>query len=173
VRCPSSCPVSLGSALILARLRLPHPPSSLSQEESWPRQVREGLALLSGDRLLRGLVIGQFLAAISAGATSALLVVLAREQLGRDPAGYGMMLAAIGIGAALGPLILPRLVTSPRRPAFVFGPYLLRALVDLVLAATRTPALALAALQWVYLLGAATLIAAAAAGYHGLQRGRK
>jgi hypothetical protein len=37
-------------------------------------------------------------------------------------------------------------VHHPRRPAFVFGPYLLRATVDLLLATVRVPAVALAAL---------------------------
>jgi len=55
------------------------------------------------------------------------------------------MLAAIGVGAATGPLLLTR-VRNPRRAGLVFGPYLLRAAVDTVLAATRTPEVALAAL---------------------------
>ncbi|XVV06646.1 hypothetical protein ACQPW3_15160 [Actinosynnema sp. CA-248983] len=61
-----------------------------------------------------------------------------RLRLGRRPAGYGIALACIGIGAAAGPLLLTRFVSDPRRPAFVFGPYLLRAAVDAVLAVVRT-----------------------------------
>jgi hypothetical protein len=48
--------------------------------------------------------------------------------------------------AELGPALLARLVRRPRRPAFVFGPYVLRAAVDAILAVTRTPAVALGAL---------------------------
>ncbi len=65
------------------------------------------------------------------------------------------MLAAIGVGAAVGPLLLAALVHHPRRPAFVFGPYLLRAAVDLMLATVRVPAVALAALVG-YGLGTST-----------------
>jgi hypothetical protein len=36
--------------------------------------------------------------------------------------GTGIALACIGIGAAAGPLLLTRLVSDPRCPAFVFGP---------------------------------------------------
>jgi predicted MFS family arabinose efflux permease len=86
------------------------------------------------------------LAALSAGATSALLVVLAREHLGLPASGYGLLLGAIGIGAVLGPLLLTRLVSDPGRPAFVFGPYLLRGGVDFVLAAFAALPVALVAL---------------------------
>ena len=79
----------------------------------------------------------QLLAALSAGATSALLVVLAGRHLGVGPDGFGLLLGAIGVSAALGPLPLACLVSNPRRPAWVFGP-LLRGLVDLLLATTRS-----------------------------------
>ena len=94
------------------------------------------------------------LARRQAGATSALLVVLASERLDLAPSGYGWLLGAIGIGAVLGPYALTRLVTDPRRPAYVFGPYVLRGTVDLVLATfTALPValLALAAYGWEHL----------------------
>jgi len=101
---------------------------------------------VSSDRVLRALAVWQLLAALSAGATSALLVVLAGDHLRLQPSGFGLLLAAIGVGAVLGPLVLTRLVSDPRRPAFVFGPYLLRGLVDLVLAAVTALPVALIAL---------------------------
>jgi predicted MFS family arabinose efflux permease len=92
------------------------------------------------------LVSGRFLAALSAGATSALLVVLAVDHLQLPPSGFGLFLGAIGVGAVLGPFLLTRWVTDPRQPAFVFGPYVLRGVVDLVLAALASLPLALVAL---------------------------
>jgi predicted MFS family arabinose efflux permease len=88
----------------------------------------------------------QLLAALSAGATSALLVVLAGRQLHVGPGGLGLLLGAIGVGAAVGPLLLARLTTNPRRPGLVFGPLLLRGLVDLLLASTRSLGVAMGAL---------------------------
>jgi len=44
--------------------------------------TREGLAALAALPLLKALAAGQFLAVLSAGATSALLVVLAQDRLG-------------------------------------------------------------------------------------------
>jgi predicted MFS family arabinose efflux permease len=133
------------SALLLAGLRLPRQPAPTAAG-SWLGRVSAGARLVVTDRLLRLLALVQLLAALSAGATSALLVVLAGRQLHVGPGGFGLLLAAIGVGAALGPLLLARLVSNPRQPALVFGPLLLRGLVDLVLATTRHLAIAMGAL---------------------------
>ncbi|WP_296369287.1 MFS transporter [Pseudonocardia sp.] len=121
------------SALVLVGLRLPAIPAP-TRRRGFFTDAATGVRLLATDRLLRALGAGQLLAALSAGATSALLVVLARDHLALPPGGYGLLLGAIGIGAALGPFLLTRLVDDPRRPVFVFGPYVLRGLVDIALA---------------------------------------
>jgi hypothetical protein len=54
---------------------------------SWARRIRDGARLMAGDRLLRLLAAVQLLAALSAGATKALLVVLAERRLGTGPGG--------------------------------------------------------------------------------------
>jgi len=107
--------------------------------------AREGLAALAEVPLLKALAGGQFLAALSAGATSALLVVLAQDRLGAGSS-FGVLVAAIGAGAALGPLLVLRRVSDPRRPLWVFGPYAVRGLVDLVLAVASSVPLAACAL---------------------------
>ncbi|MBA2555065.1 MAG: MFS transporter [Geodermatophilaceae bacterium] len=135
----------LVSATILAGLRLPAAPAPLNRGGLFA-EAAAGLRLLAGDRLLRSLSAGQLLAALSTGATSALLVVLAADHLKLPPSGYGLLLGAIGVGALLGPFLLMRMVSDPRRPAFVFGPYVLRGLVDLVLATFTALPVALVAL---------------------------
>lgn len=77
-------------------------------------EAKEGIGLVAGDRLLRTLAIGQLLAALSAGATNALLVVLAAEHLLVEPNRYGLLVGAIGVGAALGPALLLKLIPDPR-----------------------------------------------------------
>jgi len=144
----------LASAAVLVRLRLPSAPAG-SARPGWLTDAVAGARFLVHDRLLRALAVGQLLAALSAGATSALLVVLAREHLRIDPGGYGLLLAAIGAGAVLGPLMLNTLVRDPRRPAFIIGPYALRGIVDLVLATITTLPVALVALV-AYGLGTST-----------------
>lgn len=121
------------SALVLRGLHVTGPVERV-QRRRLLAETREGVRVLLRQRLLRALAIGQLLAALSAGATSALLVVLAQEQFGVTGGGYGLLVGVIGIGAALGPLAMLRLIRDPAQPLFVFGPFALRGLVDLVLA---------------------------------------
>lgn len=135
-----------GSALILRGLRMPVPAAPVSAPLPWQARLAEAARLFAGQRVLRILAAVQILAALSAGATSALLVVLAERHLNVGPGGFGLLIGAIGVGAALGPLLLTRLVANPRRPAWVFGPFLLRGTVDLVLATFTNIAVAVGAL---------------------------
>ena len=132
------------SALVLSGLREPERAVPVSVTSPFAH-AREGLAALAALPLLRALAVGQFLAALSAGATSALLVVLAKDRLGGG-GGYGWLIAAIGVGAALGPLLVVRRVRDPRRPLLVFGPYAVRGLVDLALSVVTALPLAAGAL---------------------------
>jgi MFS family permease len=117
--------------------------------------IIEGFRVLRRSRFLGALAVVQILAALSAGATGALLVVFAREHLGVGPARFGFLLAAIGVGAAIGPIVLQRKVTEVRRPLLLFGPYLLRGVVDLALAAFSNFVTAMAALFF-YGIGTST-----------------
>lgn len=109
------------SAAVLRGLAEPARPPAVVVGSSFT-QAGQALRVLRQIPLLRALAVGQFLAALSAGATSALLVVLAQERLGGS-AGFGVLVAGIGIGAALGPLLLLRRINDPRRPLYVFGPF--------------------------------------------------
>lgn len=137
------------SAVLLAGIALPPAPAGAPAGVAPPRRrelVAEGLRTVRRSPLLRTLAGVQALAALSAGATSALLVVLAQDHLGAGAGRFGVLIAAIGIGAGVGPLVLQRIVPDVRRPGLLFGPYLLRGAVDLVLAASSSFAVALAAL---------------------------
>lgn len=133
------------SALLLRGLRAGEAPRPVGTTMIWT-QGRQALDLLGRDRLLRALALAQALAALSAGATSALLVVLAVRQLDAAGAGYGFMLAAIAVGAFCGPLSLTRLGPQARSPVVVFSAFGLRGVVDLGLAAVTALPAAVAAL---------------------------
>jgi predicted MFS family arabinose efflux permease len=135
----------LVSALVLRGLRAPGRPASVTRQSRYG-QVRDGVAAITGHRLLRALAAAQFLAALSAGATGALLVVLSGEHLRLGAEDFGFLLAAIGVGAATGPLLLSALTDDPRRARFVLGSFVLRAAVDAVLATVTALASAMAAL---------------------------
>jgi MFS family permease len=104
----------------------------------------EGVRAARASPLLTRLAVVQVLAALSAGATSGLLVVLATD-LGVGSGGFGLLLAAIGVGAATGPLLLRRFI-RPEDKRALFGPFALRGGVDLTLAVTDQPVVAGAAL---------------------------
>lgn len=132
-------------ALILARLQTPSTPEKLTRRRLWS-EAAEGVGVVIRHHILRALAVGQLLAALSAGATSALLVVLARVRLGVSGQGYGILIGVIGIGAAAGPLVLLRLIRRPESPILVFAPFAVRGIVDLVLATVTSLPLAAVAL---------------------------
>ena len=134
----------LVSAGFLRGLRVQGRPASPPRRNL--ADVAEGLRTIRASRFLSTLAGVQGLAALSAGATSALLVVLAEDHLDVGPSRFGLLIGAIGVGAGFGPLVLQRLVDDVRRPRFLYGPYLLRGAVDLVLAATTSFVVALGAL---------------------------
>jgi len=143
----------LVSAALLTGLAVPAP-RPLPRQGRWAQAV-EGVRLVRRSRFLGTLALIQGLAALSAGATSALLVVLAERHLQVSATGFGLLLGAIGVGAGLGPLVLQRFVTDVRRPVLLFGPYVLRGAVDLVLATFSNFVTALGALA-AYGIGTST-----------------
>lgn len=132
------------SAVVLRGLREPERARPVTVTSPFAH-AGDALTALGQIPLLKALAAGQFLAALSAGATSALLVVLAQDRLGGGEV-FGLLVAAIGGGAALGPLLLLRKIKDSRRPLFVFGPYAVRGAVDLLLAVVTTVPLAAGAL---------------------------
>ena len=140
------------SALFLARLTQGTSPATVTVG-GWSA-VGAGIVAVRQHALLSRLALVQVLASLSAGATSGLLVVLASESLGVGPSGFGALLAAIGLGAAAGPILL-RSFIRPSNKRWLFGPYLARGAVDLTLATVSQPVVAGAALA-VYGVGTST-----------------
>ena len=104
--------------------------------------AREGFRFTQQDRFVSRLVAVQALASLSVGATSALLVVLAQQHYHLPPSGFGSFILAIGVGALLGPFLLALLSHgNVRHPGWLFGPYLIRGVGDVLIAVvTAVPA---------------------------------
>lgn len=149
--------INAASFLVSAALLVRLPVSARFAPASAKRldQIVEGLRTVRDSRFLVTLAGVQALAALSAGATSALLVVLAERHLHVGAGRFGLLLGAIGVGAGFGPLVLQKVVSDVRRSGWLFGPYLLRGLVDLTLAATASFGIAVGALA-VYGVGTST-----------------
>lgn len=127
----------VASALVLRRLPAGAQPASGTRTSRRAALV-VGLSAVRASPLLSRLAVVQVLAALSAGATGGLLVMLAEQHLGVGPSGFGVLLASIGAGAALGPLVLRRWI-RPAARSWLFGPYALRGAVDLTLAGVANP----------------------------------
>jgi len=132
------------SAALLVRLDAGTMPADLGVG-GW-RRAAAGLQAVRRHPLLARLAAVQVLAALSAGATGGLLVVLSAEWIGVGPAGFGLLLAAIGLGAASGPLLWRRRI-RPGDRRWLFWPFAVRSGVDLTLAAVASPFVATPALM--------------------------
>lgn len=104
----------VGSGLLL--LRLPGLSRATAVVVGPWHQLPEAFRLMRSVAVLPPLLVMQLLAALSVGATSALLVVLAEKAYQLTATGYGLWLAAIALGALVGPLVLLLLIrVAPER----------------------------------------------------------
>jgi predicted MFS family arabinose efflux permease len=114
-----------------------------------------GLSFARRDHFVSRLLLVQALASLATGATSAMLVVLSDRHLHLPPAGFAWLIGAIGVGALIGPLIPNTLARDYRQPRWLFGPYVIRGIGD-VLLAVFTPVPVALALLFIYGLNTST-----------------
>lgn len=98
-------------------------------------EAGEGLRFALHDRLVARLLIVQSLASFAVGATGAMLIVLAQRHLHLPPSGFAWLIAAIGGGALVGPLIPNLLAGDYRDSRWLFIPYIVRGVGDVLIAA--------------------------------------
>lgn len=95
--------------------------------------VWEGLRYALRNRVVSRLLLVQTLASLATGATSALLIVLAERHLHVPAAGFAWLIGAIGVGALLGPLIPNTLAGDGHTVRWLFIPYIIRGIGDVLL----------------------------------------
>ena len=124
------------SAAMIARLTIPRREGLARRGGlgSWLDDAREGLAYARHDPFVARLVPIQALTSLAVGATSALLVVLAATHLHLGADGFAWLIAAIGVGALLGPF-LSNWWTKGRYldVRLLFVPYIVRGVGDVAL----------------------------------------
>lgn len=118
-------------------------------------EARAGLAYATRDTFVSRLLLVQGLASFAVGATGALLVVLAAQHLHLPPAGFAWLIGAIGAGALVGPLIPNTLAADYRDARWLFVPYVIRGVGD-VLIAVFTPLPVAMLILFVYGLNTST-----------------
>lgn len=99
----------LTSALLISRLRLPEgareAPKRIDWTQTW-RDIIDGLRFIRSHRLVRGVMVGLAGGLIGGGAMVPLGPVFAKQVLGGGSAGFGVLMTALGVGAAVGVLTL-------------------------------------------------------------------
>jgi MFS family permease len=96
----------LGVLAVLALWRR-SPGGAPPQGDAFHRVVVAGVRYLADSAPLRAILARTALFAIAASGVWALLPVLARDELGLGSTGYGLLLAAVGLGAIGGAWLLP------------------------------------------------------------------
>lgn len=148
------------SALMVSRLSIPSQAGELNQNNrrgigGWLGDVQTGFSFALHNRFVSRLLIVQALSSLAVGATSALLVVLAQQHLKLQPAGFAWLVLAIGVGALLGPIVFGSFSQNYRRVTYLFVPYIIRGVGDILLAVVTPLPLALA-LLFIYGLNTST-----------------
>jgi len=125
---------------------------------------RIGAALAAGTRnvrnapTMRRLLLRLILFIVPATALWALLPVVASQRLRLDSSGYGLLLAALGVGAVVGAVVLPRLRRHLSPAWLIGGVGVLYALTLIVTGVSRETVLVLAVLPPAGLAWLATIV---------------
>lgn len=118
----------IGIIAALALWRRRQAPSELPVER-FTGAIRAGLRYARASRPLRSALLRAAAFFLFASAYWALLPLYAREGLGLPAQGYGLLLGAVGLGAVLGALVLPRLRRRAGPDLMVLGGGLITAAV--------------------------------------------
>jgi dTMP kinase len=115
----------LVSALIIFRLPIPRTFDRQGQKVDWTatfRDISEGLGFIRHERLVRGVIIGIGVGIIGGGAMVPLGPVFAQQVLGGGSAEFGVLMTALGFGAAIGVISLVAVQKRiPRETVFQFA----------------------------------------------------
>jgi MFS family permease len=114
-------------AIVLIRLR-PPPTEEVLLPERFRHALATGARFVRHSLVVRRMLIRTTLFVVPGAAIWALLPLVASSALGLDATGYGILLGALGIGAVLGAVVLPRVVA-------IFSPNGLILLASLVFGA--------------------------------------
>jgi len=127
------------SALLIVRLAIPSHAGQVGAGTTRGlrrnfAEARDGFRFAQRDRLVSRLLIVQSIASFATGATGAMLIVLSERHLELPPSNFAWLVGAIGAGALLGPLIPNTLARDYRDARWMFVPYIVRGVGDVLIA---------------------------------------
>ena len=123
----------VGILAVLLRWRREHHKNTLPAER-FLTAIRVGMRFVMHTHALQVVLIRGGAFFVFASATWSLFPLIVRQELGRGPEIYGLLLTCIGIGAVAGAMLLPRVRAGISRDALVAGASALYALAALALA---------------------------------------
>jgi MFS family permease len=135
----------LGIAAVLQAWR-PAEPLIAGSRERLVEALRAGGRYVRHALIVRRLLYRALLFIPAASAVWALLPLVAARNLHLGSAGYGLLLAAVGVGAVAGALVIPRLRARIGNAALVTAAMLVSAAATAVVGTARIPALVALAL---------------------------
>lgn len=109
----------------------------------WSRQVREGVAVLAGNRLLATAISALTAAVVFTATMSVARVFFVREDLGTTNIGYGLVVTAHAVGMVAASILLAPRVPVAAQPRALAGAGLLMGLALTVIATIPVLAVAL------------------------------
>ncbi|WP_265285217.1 MFS transporter [Verminephrobacter aporrectodeae] len=145
--------LSVLSGLVIMRWKRAHTPSPLGRERL-PSAMRVGLQFVRQSPRMRAVLWRIAIYFLHATALLALLPLLARGLEGGDAGTFTLLLAAMGLGAIVAALFLPRLRQSMARDVLVLRGTLLQALASAVMAVApnvyvAVPAMFIGGMAWI------------------------
>jgi MFS family permease len=148
----------VGIIAVLLQWRREHHKSTLPAER-FVSAIRVGLRFVVHTRALLVVLVRGIAFFVFASATWSLFPLIVRQELGRGPEIYGLLLTCIGIGAVGGAMVLPRIRASVSRDTLVAGASLLYAAAALALAYVQNIGLLMLAMlatgvAWISILSA-------------------
>jgi MFS family permease/quinol monooxygenase YgiN len=148
----------IGIMAVLLRWRREHHKSTLPAER-FLSAIRVGMRFVLHTRALQVVLIRGSAFFVFASATWSLFPLIVRQELGRGPEVYGLLLTCIGVGAVAGAVLLPHVRAKVSRDALVAGASALYALAALALAHVQSLGLLVVAMlatgvAWISILSA-------------------
>jgi MFS family permease len=143
-------------ALALLRWRRPAP-SGTGEPERFGPAVRAGGRYVRYSPVVRALLTRVVLFVLPGSVVWGLLPLIARQELGMGAGGYGILLAALGVGAIAGALLMPRVRTRVTPDQLIVLAGVVYGLALIVVALVPDPVvvtvvLVLAGLAWMTLV---------------------
>lgn len=127
----------LGVIVVLYRWENKHAAPRLPPEHFLPA-IRVGVRYVQAAPVLRNVMVRAVAFFLFGSAGWALLPLIARQEIGVGPGGYGLLLTSIGLGAVFGALTLPKLNKKLSADAIVVLSSVIFALVMFAMAYVRS-----------------------------------